>query len=216
MNPLTMWRAGWGAGLLVLLSASCATPKQLQAYQDEIVALREERTQLKKENRGLRMQLESYEVALAEANSMVADEPATQSYAELDDLGIGYGQRGNDFVISVPAEVTFASGKADVTRNGRGALDAVARTLQKDYANSFFWIEGHTDSDPIKKSSWNSNRELSVARAMAVLHYLVEDAGLEDEQCIVVGHGEYRPMAENNNKAGKAKNRRVEIVVRGG
>ena len=54
---------------------------------------------------------------------------------------------------------------------------------------------------------------LSVARAMAVLHYLVESCGIPDDQCVVAGHGQYSPVAENSDNAGKARNRRVEIVV---
>jgi len=216
MKSWNQWTWGiLGLAMLLPLSGGCATQKALQEYQDEVRALREERTSLKKENRGLKMQLESYEVALAEATAKL-DRPATDpTYAELDELGIQYGNRGGDFVISIPTEITFGSGKADLTTNGRKALDAVARTLLQDHASGLFWIEGHTDSDPIKKSKWASNRDLSVARAMAVLHYMVEDAGIPDEQCSVVGHGQYRPVAPNDDRDGKAKNRRVEIVVRG-
>ncbi len=200
--------------LLLGLGTSCASQQVLQEYQDEVRALREERTNLKKENRQLRLQLESYESALAEANMRTNEAPAeTTQYAELDALGIPYGQRGANFVISLPNEITFASGRADLTAQGKSALQAVARTLGGDYGSGFYWIEGHTDADPIKKSKWGSNRELSFARAMAVLHYLVEDCEVSDEQCVVAGHGQYRPVAGNDSKEGKAKNRRVEIVV---
>ena len=215
-----MRKRNW-IGLLALLpislgSVGCASQKVLQDYQDEIRGLREERTQLKKENRTLRTQLDSYEVALAEANASVAEQPPAKDYSELDALGIEYGQRGGNFVISVPAEITFASGRADLTNKGKQALQAVARTLTADHGAGVYWIEGHTDNDPIKKSSWESNRQLSVARAMAVLHFLVEDCGVPDAQCVVAGHGEYRPADSNESRDGKAKNRRVEIVVHAG
>ncbi|MEW6073924.1 MAG: OmpA family protein [Planctomycetota bacterium] len=200
------------AGLLALvpLAAGCASQKALKDYQDEVRALREEKTQLKKENRALQLQVENYEVRLAEA---AATKPAEGAYPELDEQGIGYGTRGGNFMISVPAEITFASGKADLTAKGKTALQTVAQVLKADHANGIYWIEGHTDSDPIKKSKWNSNRELSMFRALAVLHFLVEDAGVPDEQCVVAGHGEYMPVAPNDATDGKAKNRRVEIVV---
>lgn len=205
--------------VLVLLAAlpflaGCASQQQLRQYQDEIRSLREERTALKKDSRGLRMQLESYEVALADANAKLS-QPSDKQYSELDALDIGYGLRGGQFVISVPSEITFASGRADLTRQGKEALEAVARVLQSDYEGAFYWVEGHTDSDPIKKSKWKSNRDLSIGRAMAVLHFLVEKCGITDGQCVVAGHGEYRPLAGNDSKAGKAQNRRVEIVVHG-
>ena len=75
------------------------------------------------------------------------------------------------------------------------------------------WVGGHTDSDPIVKSKFASNRDLSLARAMAVLRYLVDDAGIKDGQCAVVGFGEYRPLTANDSSASKARNRRVEITV---
>ncbi len=199
---------------LVPLAAGCASQQTLQEYQDEITSLREERTQLKKENRELEMQLDDYAVALAEANTqLTAKSEAAPSYPDLDALGVDYGQRDGNLYISIPSEITFASGKATLTKNGKQALKAVADTLSGDYGSGVFWIEGHTDSDPIKKSKWASNRDLSVARAMAVLHFLVEDAGIADDQCVVAGHGQYRPIAANDSKSSKAKNRRVEIVV---
>jgi chemotaxis protein MotB len=199
----------------VIASSGCASHKTLKNYQDEIRSLREERTNLKKENRDLRGQLEGYEVALADANTRV-NVPASKDYPGLDEQGIDYGQKDGNFFISVPAEVTFDSGKAEVTKKGKEALRAVASVLTSDHAGGDFWIEGHTDDDPIKKSKWGSNRELSVARAMAVLHFLVEECGVPDEQCVVAGHGQYEPRAANADKSSKAQNRRVEIVVHKG
>lgn len=198
---------------LVAVTSGCATQQQLADYQDEVRALREERTQLKKENVALRRQAESYEVALAEASQKLATQPDELSYPELDALGMDYRNQGGNFVISIPSSITFQAGKAELKDEGRKALAVVASTLRSDHADGQYWIEGHTDSDPIRKSKWSSNRELSVARAMAVLHHLVESAGIPDEQCVVAGHGEYAAIASNADSAGKARNRRVEIVV---
>ncbi len=201
------------APTLFLFFASCASQKTMMQYQDEVRALREERTQLKKENKELRAQNEAYEISLAEASvkpgvpTTVADNP------ELDALGIDYTTRGGNFVISIPSEITFPSGKAELTKKGQEALHAVARVLLADHKGSRYWFEGHTDDEPIKKSGWDSNRDLSVKRAMAVLYYLVENCEVPDDQCIVAGHGQYEPIASNNDSGGKARNRRVEIVV---
>ncbi|HEX6885444.1 MAG TPA: OmpA family protein [Planctomycetota bacterium] len=198
---------------LLLGLGSCASPKQLKQYQDELRALREERTQLKKENRELRAQNEAYQVSLAEASIRPSAPASVADNPELDALGIDYSMRGGNAVISIPSEVTFAPGKADLTKKGQEALKTVARVLLKDHRDGSFWIEGHTDTDPIVKSKWESNRELSVERAMAVLHYLVEDCDVPDDQCVVAGHGQYEPVTDNDSAAGKARNRRVEIVV---
>jgi len=199
------------------LLVGCASQKTLMQYQDEVRALREERTTLKKENKELRAQNEAYEASLAEA-SVKAKPPAAQpdTNPELEAMGIETSIRGGNFVISIPSEITFPSGKAELTKKGHEALQAVARELLTQHKGGHYWIEGHTDSDPIVKSKWESNRDLSVERAMAVLHYLVEDCNVPDEQCVVAGHGQYEPLASNDDKGGKARNRRVEIVVHKG
>ncbi len=201
------------APTLFLFLVGCASQKTLMQYQDEVRALREERTQLKKENKELRAQNEAYEISLAEASVKPIAPASIPENAELDALGIGYETRGGNVVISIPSEITFPSGKAELTKKGQEALQVVARVLLADHKGGNYWIEGHTDSDPIKKSNWESNRDLSVERAMAVLYYLVEDCSVPDDQCVVAGHGQYQPLASNDDSGGKARNRRVEIVV---
>jgi chemotaxis protein MotB len=214
MNKKTRLLSSLGSlPLVLLLAGGCASQKTLKQYQDEVRSLREERTQLKKENRDLRAQAESYEAALVAANTKAAAVPEGKTYDELDALGVEYGQRDGNFYVSIPSTITFDSGKAELTKQGREALKTVASTLMRDHAGGTFWIEGHTDTDPIKTSGWPSNRDLSVARAMAVLHFLVEDCDVPDDSCVVAGHGQYEPISSNEDKAGKARNRRVEIVV---
>lgn len=213
MNP-TRTVATALASTLLLFFGSCASQKTLKQYQDEVRVLREERTQLKKENRDLRAQNEQYEVSLANAG---APRGAPISIADNDELGavgvdVGQDKYGN-YVISIPAEVTFPSGKAELTKKGKEALKVVARVLLSEHKGGRYWIEGHTDTDPITKSKWESNRDLSVERAMAVLHYMVEECDVPDEKCVVAGHGQYEPVTPNDSSAAKARNRRVEIVV---
>ncbi|NUP95155.1 MAG: OmpA family protein [Planctomycetaceae bacterium] len=197
---------------------SCAAPQYkaaLDEREQENRQLREERANLKGENRDLASQRESLETALAEANARLLEEPTQSStqLKDLDDAGVGYGMRDGRMVISIPQELTFGAGKADLSDNGKKALKAVAKTLKGKYEGGEYWIEGHTDNDPISKSKFATNRDLSLARAMAVLHYLVNDGGIADGQCVVAGWGPYRPVAANSSSANKAKNRRVEIVV---
>jgi chemotaxis protein MotB len=216
-----MQRTGWVLVALPL-AASCAANSQYQAAlqerEAENRALREERTALKNDMRDLEFQKESLEVALREANARLLEQPepvAAQSFPELDDAGITYGERDGRMVITIPSQITFGSGKATLSEGGKDALTAVARALIDEYSGAEYWIEGHTDNDPIVKSKFATNRDLSLARAMAVLHYLVEETGVPDGQCVVAGWGEYRPLASNDTAANKALNRRVEIVVNG-
>src|SRR5690349_4558271 len=146
----------------------------------------------------------------AEPAAAPAPEPQPAKIPELDAAGISYGVRDGNVFISIPSSITFASGQATLSKEGQGALKKVAGLLKKEHAGAKYSIEGHTDDDPIKKSKFETNRELSYARAMAVLAYLVSDCGIRDDDCVVVAHGQYEPLVA---KGDKAKNRRVEIVV---
>ncbi|MHC5077322.1 MAG: OmpA/MotB family protein, partial [Planctomycetota bacterium] len=91
-------------------------------------------------------------------------------------------------------------------------LDHINSVLRSKYGGRQIDVVGHTDSDPIKKSSWQDNWELSAQRALSVLRYLVKQ-GISSEQIRAVGRGESQPIASNSSASGKARNRRVEIVV---
>jgi chemotaxis protein MotB len=195
------------------MQGGCASQKSLAQYQNEVRDLREERTLLKRENRELRAQNESYQVSLAEASIKPSAPVSVADNPELGALGIDYTTRGGNPVISIPSDIVFASGKSELTKKGQEALRTVARVLLDDHFRGHFWIEGHTDTDPIKRSKWESHRDLSVERAMAVLQYLVEECDVPDYQCVVAGHGPYQPLTANDDNAGKARNRRIEIVV---
>lgn len=213
-----------GLGLaLALFASSCQSHRAYRDALDEQSAenkrLREERTQLKGDMRDMSYQKESLENAVAEANAKLLETPKqdtsanAKQFPELDSAGVGYGLRNGEMVLTMSSDITFASGKAELSKNGRSALMSVAKALTREYPGAEYWVEGHTDADPISKSKYGSNRELSVARAMAVLHFLVEEAGLPDQQCVVAGWGQYRPVMGGKSKDDKAKNRRVEIVV---
>jgi len=211
---------------------SCIAPSEhrrmIRSYDAEIAALRSEKSDLLAQNDALEDQLARCAGELASANDenvrlreAAAAKPEPQAerpkpnFDDLGRYGIGVSTRGGAAVITIPSNVTFASGSATLSGSGREALAAVGRSLLREYPNGTYSIEGHTDSDPIKKSKskFDSNRDLSLQRAMAVLHELVDGpAGVPDDRCAVVGWGPHRPVAPNT-AAEKAKNRRVEIVV---
>ena len=213
--------AGWT--LLALVSQSCVSSRGHQQAMDqkdsEIRALREERASLKSQIQRQKNELDAARGEVAEAGATRAAEPepaATTSFPELDSMGISYGMRDGNMVISIPSSITFASGQATLSKDGQKALHNVATTLKKEYPGAKYGIEGHTDSDPIKKSKFSSNRDLSIARAMAVLTFLVEECSIPDDACVVAGHGQYDSVGSNKSDSDKAKNRRVEIVVHQG
>ena len=116
-------------------------------------------------------------------------------------------------VITFVSEVFFDSGKDLLKEDGKASLQKVAEVLNADVPDSNVAVEGHTDNDPIKYSAWKSNWELSSARALAVLHYIVEDCKVAPGRLSANGYGEFKPVASNDTLENKQKNRRVEIVI---
>ncbi len=131
---------------------------------------------------------------------------------EINDKQVKVEMQDKGLVITFVAEVLFDSGKAKLRQVSLAKLDKVAGVLNTTVADLNIGIEGHTDNQPIKKSGWTSNWELSTARALSVLHYLSEQR-VNEPRLSAIGYGEYRPVASNDAKSDRQKNRRVEIVI---
>jgi len=116
-------------------------------------------------------------------------------------------------VITFLSEVFFDSGKDVIRVDGKESIRKVAEVLNRDVPNSNVAIEGHTDNQPIKYSAWKTNWELSSARALAVLHYLIDGCTVKPTRLSANGYGEFRPVVANDTKENKQRNRRVEIVI---
>ena len=125
--------------------------------------------------------------------------------------GLELKERG--LVITLANNILFDSGKAEIKKGAYPVLDKIGRIIKKKASNKNIGIEGHTDNRPIKYSGWRSNRELSTARANNVYHYLVDKAGLNASKLTTIGYGKHKAIASNNTVEGRAKNRRVEIVI---
>ena len=120
--------------------------------------------------------------------------------------GASVTRRGNDLVLELPADVTFAFDKADIQPRFLGTLSAVARSLG-DYRATDVEIVGHTDS--IGSDAYNL--ALSERRGRSVADYLV-DHSADPSRLVVEAMGKSEPIASNATIAGRAANRRVEIV----
>jgi len=132
---------------------------------------------------------------------------------EISDKEVNVEMAERGLVITFVAEVLFDSGKDKLRGDSLEKLSKVARVLQTTVRDLKVGIEGHTDNVPIKYSGWKSNWELSAARALSVVHYMIEDEGVAADRLSATGYGEYHPVASNDTKEGRAKNRRVEIVI---
>ena len=114
-------------------------------------------------------------------------------------------------VIRLNDTMLFDPGSAIIKPQAKITLDKIAKTLEK-FRNPIL-IEGHTDSMPIQNERFPSNWELSTARATNIIKYLTKVHSFPPGRLSAVGYGEYMPIEKNTTPQGRAKNRRVDIIV---
>ena len=128
--------------------------------------------------------------------------------AQLSGSGVGVARQGDNLVLRMPSDVTFASNQSSINPAFNATLDDVAAVLNR-YDQSVVDIIGHADSDGAEDYNLNLSRQ----RASSVAQYLVNRNVLAD-RLYVDGRGESQPVASNATAEGKAQNRRVEILIR--
>ncbi len=113
--------------------------------------------------------------------------------------------------IGIANRVTFAPGSTKLSAQGRAVLRGLAGVLLRRYGDKMIYVEGHTDSDPIRRTKklYRSNRHLSAERADAVATFLTKHAHVPERRVVIMGFGAHDPVSRSN----KSLNRRVEIVV---
>ena len=118
-------------------------------------------------------------------------------------------------VITLSGDAYFAPGSARLREDTKGVLNKVAHIVR--LVPNLLRIEGHTDNRPIPprgvKEGYETNWELSSARAISVLRYLAEEKSVRPEQMSSVAYGQFRPIDDNNMPEGRAYNRRVDLVI---
>ncbi len=114
-------------------------------------------------------------------------------------------------VVELASDVLFASGSARLSKEGEAAIAEVAGVLAS-IAERKFQVEGHTDNVPIRSATYPSNWELAAARALTVVQTMLA-AGMPPERISAASYGEAKPAKPNDSAAGRAANRRIEIVV---
>ena len=123
---------------------------------------------------------------------------------------------GDRFVFQ--SELLFASGSATLDPQGQAQLRQLARTLQEVAASippELDWVlrvDGHTDRQPIRDAAFRSNWELSTARAISVIEFLI-DQGIAPQHLAAAGFGEYRPIDTRDDEAAYRRNRRIEFKL---
>lgn len=125
--------------------------------------------------------------------------------------GIEVNRDERGVVITVADKFFFESGSAGLRENSREVLDKIASALLNH--PNMIRIEGHTDNVPIHSKAFPSNWELSSSRAINVVKYFIENHKIKPDRISAIGYAENRPVASNDAPDGRAKNRRVDIVL---
>ncbi len=171
---------------------------------------------------GLLFRERTEKVQIAEESQKAIDELQRQiaelnkTPAEATGFGEGYDVRfdpsAGTITVTLQNTILFSSGQAALKKATSTELDHIQSVLRQKYSNNPIDVVGHTDTDPIKKSKWKDNLELSAQRSLTVVRYLIR-RGVDDKRIRAVGCGAARPVASNATASGRSKNRRVEIVV---
>ena len=137
---------------------------------------------------------------------------ALKSDIGLQDPDININVEKGVIMISIADNLLFKSGSYQVSDGAKKVLAKVAQVI-KSKPDFECMIEGHTDNLPIKNSVIQDNWDLSVKRATSITRVLQDDLGVDPKQLIPAGRSFYLPVAENDNAANRAKNRRTKIII---
>lgn len=190
---------------------------ELEAKQKALSAEQERLNKLKSD-------LEASSTRLAELEKMMADKEAAMNklkeslskalYA-FEGKGLSVEHRNGKVYVSMENKLLFESGSWTVGTEGKKAVKALGNVLAENPEISVL-IEGHTDNDKIVGSiggGVENNWDLSTKRATAIVNILSENKGIDKKNLTAAGRSEFAPLAGNETAEGKAKNRRIEIIL---
>jgi chemotaxis protein MotB len=155
--------------------------------------------------------LENPMTSLLSERQQISRQISTALNLDSQNLPISVSENERGVTVHIMEELLFASGSSEIKQASLPALDTLASILRR--LPNDLRVEGHTDNVPINTLSFPSNWHLSVGRAVNVGYYLIRRHGLVAEKVSVVGYSEYRPLASNDKPEGRARNRRVDIVI---
>ena len=189
--------------------------EEIQIKEGELLS---ERTRLD----SLRNELSSRISRVEELEGLIADKEALMSAlknALADALvsfkgnGLSVEQRGGKVYVSMENKLLFQSGSWSVASTGKQALKQLGNVLAANPEIAVL-IEGHTDSDPyIGNDNLSGNWDLSTKRATEIVKLLLKNNKIKAENLTAAGRGQHLPLATNKTTAGKAKNRRIEVIL---
>lgn len=214
-----------------MLASAQANLRNMQEKMDGATAendqLRKELTRLGKNADALLAEKGSLARALAEAKTRLDELRKAQAAADaraalfkqlalkfqkmIDAGELKISLRNGRMVLELPNDVLFDSGQTAIKPQGKLALTKIAPVL-RTISDRHFQVAGDTDNVPIVTSQFASNWELSTRRAVEVVRFLIGQ-GMRPELLSAAGYGEFDPVSSNDDAAGRARNRRIEITL---
>jgi chemotaxis protein MotB len=196
------------------LAAGETMHRQLSALQAEKDALESDKEALAtaRDNLAKSVEEKSSELATLKGTTDRLREKMKDEIAKGD---IQLTESGGKLRVGLVDKILFDSGEASISKRGEGVLARVGAVLAS-IEDRQIQVSGHTDNAPISdklKQRYPTNWELSVARATNVVRFLQEKAGVPADRLVASGYGEYQPIANNRTAAGRAKNRRIELLL---
>jgi chemotaxis protein MotB len=186
---------------------------RLATLEAEIASLAKDRTRLSASIEDMQSALEELRKRKAEADARVAEyrDLLSRFRALIDSGKLRIKIVDGRMIVELATDVLFESGKADLSDPGRQAILEVSAVLTQ-LPKRGFQVEGHTDNVPISNARFPSNWELASARALTVLREMVS-AGMPPDRVSAASFGDTKPVQPNTSPEGRARNRRIEIVL---
>lgn len=185
-----------------------ATRQQLKTTTDQLLALRENNSQLQNKTSALLASVEKQAGAEIRANNSLLKNLTITNIP-----GATVRQDGDVVRVELAGDQLFTPGSAYLKGGADQLVLSVAADLRRNFPHQFIGIEGHTDDQPTHSQQFPSNHHLSVAQALAVYNTIIQRGAMPGQQLFVIGHGANHPVVSNATESGKARNRRIEIVV---
>lgn len=157
--------------------------------------------------------LETDAVSQAEKSKLEALKKEVDTYLDKNNLSssatTNIQERG--LVISISDALMFDIGSADIKTNYEGKIIEIGKMLTT--INNYIVVEGNTDNIPINTAAFKDNWDLASARGNNVMRVLLDKSGIQPSRISAKSNGQYRPIVANDTDAGRARNRRVDIVI---
>jgi chemotaxis protein MotB len=187
--------------------------KKLEALGQDVSRLETERGNLGGELETAKKRMEELRKAQAQAEARASQfRKLVSQFKQLTDAGkLQVELRENRMIVRLGDQILFDPGKTELKKDGEDALRQVTDVL-KAIPNRNFQVAGHTDNIPIKSKRFRSNWDLSTARAVEVVNFMIA-SGMEPKRLSAAGYADQSPVAGNDTAENKAKNRRIEITL---